>query len=193
MNASNTCILYGNLGKAPEARAITLGNGQQMTIATFSLAVRRKYKRANEEDYKTDWFRVEVKGREAEWVMQNLYQGAKVLVCGSVEIDEWQDRENNKRTTVQISDASVQLVGERQQQQQSQQGYQQPYQPQQPAPQPQYQQPYPQQAPPQPVTPQQPAQYPAQPQGATYQNAQGQWQAPSYAPPPGISDPFANQ
>jgi len=72
-------ILIGNLGGNPEMRFTPGGD----PVTTFSVATSRKYGERDE----TTWFRVSVRGKQAESCNQYLHKGSKVLVEGRLRPD----------------------------------------------------------------------------------------------------------
>ena len=96
----NTVTLSGRVGNNPEPRYFDDGK----VVVNLSLASRRKYhslERMAEnikswEDEETEWYNLEIWGQTAEYVTQFVDKGARVGVVGSVQVDEWTDRETNE-------------------------------------------------------------------------------------------------
>ena len=81
----NKVIFLARLGKDPEIRyAQASGNA----IASFSIAVNRRFKRDNEPD--ADWFNCVAFGKTAEFCEKYLHKGSKVLVEGEVQNDNYE-------------------------------------------------------------------------------------------------------
>lgn len=87
----NNVSFVGNLGKAPEVRCFESGTQK----STFSLAVRRAYARQGEPD--TDWFQCECWGKTAEIAANYLQSGSKVGVTGSIQNENWTDRQTGAK------------------------------------------------------------------------------------------------
>lgn len=104
MAANNTIILIGRVGRDPETR--TVGSGKAVT--KFSLAVNRPGREAG-----TDWFNVELWGKQAELGMSLLRKGALVSVAGACHIDEYTDKQGNKQKVVGVSADGFQLLEKR--------------------------------------------------------------------------------
>lgn len=79
----NRVILIGRLTKDPEIR--TSGN---YTIASFSLAVDRKYKREGEAE--ADFFNCTAFNKTAEFVEKYCKKGTKMVVEGRVQNDNYE-------------------------------------------------------------------------------------------------------
>lgn len=91
--------LTGNLGRDPEFTTTQTG---QM-VSKFSLAVRQAKK-----DAPAFWVKVEVWGKQAEYVSNYLKKGASVCVTGQVGEDQWNDKTTGEvKKAVVIRNASV--------------------------------------------------------------------------------------
>lgn len=96
----NYVELIGWLGNDPEERYTPSG----VAIAEFSVATRRVGGR-NEDgswNYDTDWIDVVAWDQLAETVIANLHKGSRVRVTGSLRVDNWEDREGNKRKRINV-------------------------------------------------------------------------------------------
>ena len=99
MGSLNKVLIVGRLGKDPEGK--TLQNGNQM--ATFSVATSEKFKdRSGQYQETTEWHRVVVWGRQAEFVTQYLHKGRQVYVEGKIETRLWTDKTGAERSSTQI-------------------------------------------------------------------------------------------
>ncbi len=78
-------VLVGNLGRDPEMRYTPNGT----PITNLSVATSRKWTDASGQvKEETAWFRVSVFGKQAEICNQYLAKGRKVLVEGTLIVDE---------------------------------------------------------------------------------------------------------
>ncbi|MCM1360122.1 MAG: single-stranded DNA-binding protein [Corallococcus sp.] len=80
-NNVNQSSISGNLTSDPELRT----SKNNKTFCTFSIAVTRDYRSGNDNDYKTDFFKVEVWNLLASKAAKYLKKGNKVLVSGAFE------------------------------------------------------------------------------------------------------------
>jgi single-strand DNA-binding protein len=94
----NKFITMGRLTRDPEVR-YTQGE-KSMAIASFSVAVARKFKRDNEPE--ADFFNCTAFGKQAEFVEKYLKQGTKVLITGRVQNNNYTNKEGQKVYSVQI-------------------------------------------------------------------------------------------
>ena len=91
----NRVIMVGRVGNDPDPRYFDDGN----VVLNLSLAVRRKYHalerkacniKTGEEE--TDWYGLEIWGRDAEYAAKYVTKGARIGVVGSLQLDEWTDK-----------------------------------------------------------------------------------------------------
>jgi single-strand DNA-binding protein len=107
----NRVILTGNLTRDPELRAV----GQSGSVCKMRIAVntRRKDGATGEWQDKPNYFDVTVWGAQGENCANYLFKGRPVAIDGRLEWREWQDREGNKRQSVEIIADTVQFLGSR--------------------------------------------------------------------------------
>jgi len=94
----NKAMLFGNLTRDPELRALPSG----MNVVNFSIATNRTYKdRDGKKQEQTDFHNVVVFGRQADVVNQYLKKGSSVFVEGRMQTRSWEkDGEKKYRTEV---------------------------------------------------------------------------------------------
>ena len=102
----NNCTIQGRLTRDPELR-YTASN---TPVASFTLAVDRSRKNANGE-YDTDFIGCTAFGKTAEFVKNWFAKGMMAIVVGRIQSRNWEDRNGNKRTAVEINANEV-LFGE---------------------------------------------------------------------------------
>jgi single-strand DNA-binding protein len=107
----NRVILTGNLTRDPELRSLPSGTSVcNLRVATNT---RRKDGSTGEWVDKPNYFDVTVWGAQGENCAQYLSKGRPIAVDGRLEWREWQDKEGNKRQSVDIIADSVQFLGSR--------------------------------------------------------------------------------
>ena len=99
----NSCQLIGHLTRDPELRMTNTGKA----VANFTLAVNRVYTKEKEADF----FRVVVWGKQAENVANYLKKGSQCAVSGSVQINNYTDKEGNQRQSTDIQADRVEFLG----------------------------------------------------------------------------------
>jgi single-strand DNA-binding protein len=106
----NKAILVGRLGKDPETRYTSGGQA----VCNFSMATDETYKdRSGERQKRTEWHRIVVWGKQAEIAQQYLRKGSLIYLEGRIQSRQWDDREGQKRTTVEIVANSFRMLGGR--------------------------------------------------------------------------------
>lgn len=126
----NKVILVGNLGNDPEVRYMPSGDA----VASITIATSETWKdKANgQQREKTEWHRVRIFGKSAEFIGQYARKGTQVYAEGKLETRKWQDQNTGQdrfatEVVVRWPTGEVQIMGRKQDQRWGQ--------PQQPAPQ----------------------------------------------------------
>lgn len=96
MAANNTIVIIGRAGSDAEVR--TAGQHQ---VAKFNLAVNRNSKDKSGQ-YPTDWFGVELWGKQAEAAQNMVRKGDQYSVSGTCCIETWEDKQGVKQTKVLV-------------------------------------------------------------------------------------------
>lgn len=97
----NKAIVYGNLTRDPEMRA--LPSGQQ--VASFSLATNRVWKdKSGVKQESVDYHNIVLFGKLAELAAQYLKKGAGVYIEGRMQTRSWDDATGKKYRTEVIAD-----------------------------------------------------------------------------------------
>jgi len=96
----NKVLLYGNLTRDPEVRA--LPSGQQ--VANFSLATNRTYTdKDGRKQELTEYHNIVAFGRQAEVISQYMKKGRPLFVEGRLQTRSWEaDGKKNYRTEIVI-------------------------------------------------------------------------------------------
>jgi single-strand DNA-binding protein len=96
--STNSITLIGNLTRDPELRFTTGGRG----VASFGLAVNRRYQQNGEWQEQTSFFNVVCWGDLGENAATSLTKGSRVIVTGRLEQRSWETQENEKRSVVEV-------------------------------------------------------------------------------------------
>ncbi len=102
----NCAIIMGRLTADPELR--TTPNG--ISVTSFSVAVDRSYQKAGAER-QTDFINVVAWRQTAEFVSRYFHKGSMIAVQGSIQTRNYEDRNGNKRTAVEIVADNVSFCG----------------------------------------------------------------------------------
>ncbi len=104
----NKITLVGNLGRDPELRYTPQGT----PVCNFTLATNEKRKdKSGESQDVTTWFRVTLWGRQAETASQYLTKGRPIYIEGRLRVEEWTDRDNKQRYTLEVHATDMQFIG----------------------------------------------------------------------------------
>ena len=71
-------------------------------IATFGMAVNRRFQRNNQWEEQTSFFNVTAWGTLGENASSSLQKGARVIVNGRLEQRSWETQEGEKRSVVEV-------------------------------------------------------------------------------------------
>ena len=93
----NSVIIMGRLTYDPELR--TTPNG--ISVVRFQVACDRNFSRSGE-DKKTDFIDVTAWRQTAEFVSRYFRKGSMIAVEGSIQTDNFTDKDGNKRKSVQV-------------------------------------------------------------------------------------------
>ena len=106
----NKIIVVGNLGRDPELRYTPQG----VAVCSFSMATneRRRDKSGEMQDI-TTWFKITLWREKAETAAKYLTKGSTVYIEGRLRIEEWTDRDNNNRYTLDVQATDMQFIGSR--------------------------------------------------------------------------------
>lgn len=90
MRDLNVFSATARLGKDPEIRFLSDGKA----VCSVSVAIQR--------DDKTTWLRVSAFDKTAEAMGKYLHKGSKVGITGYLKENSWQDKQGNKKTTLEL-------------------------------------------------------------------------------------------
>ena len=110
MTSFNKAILMGNLTRDPEVRYTPSGSA----VASFAVAVNRKYKQGEETKEEVSYIDIVVWGKQAESCGQYLNKGDSVLIEGRWQQRRWDDKDTGqKRSKVEVVAERVNFMPKR--------------------------------------------------------------------------------
>lgn len=114
MASLNKCQFIGNAGANPESRTFDNGN----KIATLRLAVTERYTDRNgqQQEY-TEWVPLVFNNKLADIAAQYITKGSPVYVEGKWRTRKWTDQQGVERFQTEMRVDTLQLLGQRPQQQ----------------------------------------------------------------------------
>jgi len=96
--AENSVTLVGNVTRDPELRYTSGGRG----VASFGLAVNRRYQSNGEWQEQTSFFDIVAWGTLGENVAASLNKGTRAVVYGRLEQRSWDTQDGEKRTKIEV-------------------------------------------------------------------------------------------
>lgn len=104
----NRVVLMGRLVADPELKTTTNG----ISVTSFRIAVDRAYVKAGEER-KADFIDIVAWRQTAEFVCRNFNKGALIAVDGQIQSRNYETKDGQKRTAIEIVADNVSFTGER--------------------------------------------------------------------------------
>ncbi|MCR4719224.1 MAG: single-stranded DNA-binding protein [Firmicutes bacterium] len=101
----NKCIFLGRLVRDPE-----LKEAGEKKVASFVIAVDRKYKSKKEDAQTADFISINAWNKSAEFVRKYFKKGMPIIVCGSLETYSY-ETENGKRYGFRINSEELHFAG----------------------------------------------------------------------------------
>jgi single-strand DNA-binding protein len=96
--ADNSITVVGNITRDPELRFTAGGKG----VASFGIAVNRRYQVNGEWQEKVSFFNVVAWDSLGENAAASLNKGSRVIVTGRLEQRDYETKEGEKRSVVEI-------------------------------------------------------------------------------------------
>ena len=107
----NKTMIIGRLGQDPELKYTNSGSG----VCNLSLATTEKWtNKDGDRQEKTEWHKVVIFGKSAEFAGEYAHKGSLVYVEGRLQTRSWEDREGNKRYTTEVVAQNFRLLDKRQ-------------------------------------------------------------------------------
>lgn len=107
MASFNKVMLMGNLTRDPELRYTASG----AAVASFGLAVNRKYKQGEEWKDEVCFVDITVWAKQAENCTEYLHKGSQVFIEGRLNFQSWEGDGGQKRTKLEVVANNVQFLG----------------------------------------------------------------------------------
>ena len=102
----NVVALMGRLVRDPELKTTQSGN----SVCTFSIACDRSYT-AKDEERKADFFTITAWRQTAEFICKYFQKGSLIAIEGSLQARQYQDKNGNNRTAVEVVTSNVSFAG----------------------------------------------------------------------------------
>ncbi|MCE9590529.1 MAG: single-stranded DNA-binding protein [Planctomycetes bacterium] len=107
----NRVMLMGNLTRDPEMRYLPTNN---TAVVGFGLAINRRWRNAaGEQQEEVTFIDCEAFAKTAEVINQYMRKGRPLYVEGHLKLDQWQDKEGNKRSKLKVVVETFQFIDSR--------------------------------------------------------------------------------
>ncbi|MFG0306464.1 MAG: single-stranded DNA-binding protein [Phycisphaerales bacterium JB040] len=104
----NKVFLMGNLTRDVEMRALPSG----MSVGSFGIAVNERFKdRDGNWQERANFVDCEIFGNRADAFAKYLGKGSPVFIEGKLRLDQWEDREGNKRSKLKVVVDNFEFIG----------------------------------------------------------------------------------
>lgn len=100
----NKAILVGRLTADPELRQTPNG----ISVVSFSVAINRPYSRGGERQ--TDFINIVAWRQTAEFISKYFRKGNMIAIDGTIQTRNYEDKNGNKRTAVEVLAENVSFV-----------------------------------------------------------------------------------
>lgn len=104
----NKVMLLGRMVRDPEIKTTTT----QVSVATFCLAVDRKFKNAAGER-QADFINCVAWRQNADFLAKYFRKGSKMAVVGTLQTRSWTDNDNKKHTVTEVIVDEIHFAGEK--------------------------------------------------------------------------------
>jgi single-strand DNA-binding protein len=103
----NKVIIIGHVGKDPEVRSAPSGTA----VCNFNVATSESFKdKAGVKQERTTWHMCVAWGRLAETIGKYVTKGMLIMVEGSIQNTQYEDKDGNKRFKSEIKAENVQFL-----------------------------------------------------------------------------------
>lgn len=106
MAGVNKVFLLGNLTRDPELRYTANG----FAVASFGLAINRKFKQNDEWKEETCFVDITVWGKQAENCAEYLHKGSSAFVEGRLNFRSWETEQGQKRNKLEVVASNIQFL-----------------------------------------------------------------------------------
>ncbi len=104
----NNVVLIGRLVATPELKYTP----QQNSVTSFALAVERSYARQGEQR-QTDFINCVAWRKTADFISKYFQKGNMIAVTGSIQTRNYEDKNGNKRTAIEVVVEQASFCGEK--------------------------------------------------------------------------------
>ena len=110
MGSLNKVLLMGNMTRDPQLSYLP----SQTAVAEFGLAMTRRFKKQDgSQGEETCFVDCQMFGKRAEVLNKYFKKGDPIFVEGRLKLDQWTDKDNQKRSRLRVFIENFEFVGRR--------------------------------------------------------------------------------
>lgn len=124
---TNKAFLVGRMTAEADVKFFNSQNGEQVSVANFTIAVNRNFKNKDGE-YDADFIRCQARGRQADNIAKWTKKGSKIAVVGSIRTRSYDNQQGQRVYITEVDVSEVEYLDQREHSDQNQQpenGYEQ--------------------------------------------------------------------
>lgn len=124
---TNKAFLVGRMTAEADVKFFNSQNGEQVSVANFTIAVNRNFKNKDGE-YDADFIRCQARGRQADNIAKWTKKGSKIAVVGSIRTRSYDNQQGQRVYITEVDVSEVEYLDQREhsyQNQQPENGYEQ--------------------------------------------------------------------
>ena len=106
MAGYNKVVLLGNLTRDPEKKT-TSGD---TSVTNFGMAMNRKYGSGENSKEEVTFVECTAWSKQADLIAQHVKKGDPLLIDGRLSLDQWNDKDGNKRSRVFVTVENFQFM-----------------------------------------------------------------------------------
>ena len=117
---TNKAFLVGRMTAEADVKFFNSKNGDQVSVANFTIAVNRNFKNQDGE-YDADFIRCQARGRQADNIAKWTKKGSKIAVVGSIRTRSYENQQGQRVYITEVDVSEVEYLDQREHSDQNQQ------------------------------------------------------------------------
>ena len=117
---TNKAFLVGRMTAEADVKFFNSQNGDQVSVANFTIAVNRNFKNQAGE-YDADFIRCQARGRQADNIAKWTKKGSKIAVVGSIRTRSYDNQQGQRVYITEVDVSEVEYLDQREHSDQNQQ------------------------------------------------------------------------
>lgn len=109
---TNKAFLVGRMTAEADVKFFNSKNGDQVSVANFTIAVNRNFKN-QEGEYDADFIRCQARGRQADNIAKWTKKGSKIAVVGSIRTRSYDNQQGQRVYITEVDVSEVEYLDQR--------------------------------------------------------------------------------